>query len=299
MRLTEIKLDAELWPRTKEDKEIVDHYAEIFEDLPPIVIQKGTGKLVDGWHRFYAASKLGLTEVQVEEVEIADNLLFAEAVKRNLRHGLPFRREEREKAIVRLRDAGYSVQQITNTIGLSERSVQKVLKANRIDTGGVNAFTLPLRQRTIIADAPPEKQPEVAKAVAKKRLTEKETKTLVEAMTTPLVTDEDRDTMLHDPVTRPYLRDEKGEKVQSLDSAMRAIEFAKKQASEQATVKFWKTLRQLDKELSRYQPQEIAQGIERLTLPLALETANSIIRWFEAFKLEGAKLGYWQNQPDQ
>lgn len=299
MHLTEIKLDAELWPRSREDREVVGHYADVFEELPPLVVQKRTGKLIDGWHRFYAASKRGLTEVQVEEVEIPDNLVFAEAVKRNLKHGLPLKREEREEAVARLKRDGLSIEEIARALSISDRTVQRILKAKHIDTGGVTAVTLPLAHRVAIADAPADKQPEIAKTVAEKKLTENETKTLVQAVGSPIVTDEDRDAMLHDPVTRPYLRDEKGEKVQSLDSAMRAIEFAKKQASEQATVKFWKTLQQLDRELSHYRPEEIARGIEELTLPLALETANSIIRWFEAFKLEGAKLGYWQVSSDE
>jgi ParB-like chromosome segregation protein Spo0J len=294
MRLTEIKLDATLWPRTREDKETVEHYAEIFQELPPIVIQKGTGKLVDGWHRWYAASKLGLTEVQVEEVKIPDNLLFAEAVKRNLKHGVPLKKHERNRAILRLSDAGLSTHQVANILGCHQSTVSLVLKASRVQVTGDEYSSLPLLHRVAIADAPPDKQPEIAKTVMEKRLTEKETKNLIQAMSSPLLTDEDRDAMLHNPVTRPYLRDERGEKVQSLDSAMREIDSVKKMANGQATVKFWKTLQQLDKELSAYRPEEIARGTERLTLPLALETANSITRWFEAFKLEGAKLGYWE-----
>jgi ParB-like chromosome segregation protein Spo0J len=294
MRLTEIKLDAELWPRSREDKETVDHYAEIFEELPPVVVQKGTGKLIDGWHRFYAASKLGLSEVQVEEVEIADNLLFAEAVKCNLKHGVPLKRTEREKAICKLYEEGYKEQQIADLVGCGRVSVWRVLKAAKAKTGTVSIETLPIQHRVAIADAPPEKQPEIAKAVAEKKLTEKETRDLVHAMTSPLMTDKDRDAMLYDPVTRPYLRDEKGQKIQSLDSAMREMDIVRELADTQATVKFWKILRQLDKELLAYRPEEIAQGIDKLTLPLALETANSITRWFEAFKLEGAKLGSWQ-----
>jgi ParB-like chromosome segregation protein Spo0J len=293
MRLTEIKLDANLWPRSREDKDMVDYYAAIFEELPPIVIQKGTGKLIDGWHRFYAASKLGVGEVQVEEVDVPDNLVFAEAVKRNLKHGLPLKQEEREEAVTRLKQDGLSIEKIASVLGISDRTVQRILKARRLDTGGVTAVTLPLAHRVVIADAPPEKQPEIAKAVIDKRLTEKEAKRLVEAMTSPLVTEEDRDAMLRDPITRPYLRDEKGEKIQSLDSVMREMDTVRKLADTQATVKFWKTLQQLDKELSAYRPEEIAHGIEGVTIPLALETANSITRWFEAFKLEGAKLGYW------
>lgn len=297
MRLTEIKLDAELWPRTKEDKETVNRYAEIFEELPAVAVQKGTGKLIDGWHRFYAASKLGLTEVHTEEVEVPDNLVFAEAIKRNLKHGLPLKKQERDTAILKLSRAGLSSRRIAEILGCHYSTVSIVLKASKAQVGTVEYSTLPLVQRATIADAPPEKQPEIAQAVAEKNLTEKETKTLVEAISSPTVTDEDRNIMLHDPITRPYLRDEKGEQIQSLDSVTREMGSVKKRANEQAAVKFWKTLQQLHKELSRYQPEEIARGIEDVSLPLALETANSIIHWFETFKLEGAKLGYWQVSP--
>jgi ParB-like chromosome segregation protein Spo0J len=247
MRLTEIRLDAELWPRSKEDKETVDQYAEIFEELPPITIQKGTGKPIDGWHRFYAASKLGLNEVQVEELDVLDSLLFAEAVKRNLKHGVPLKGPDRERAILRLVKQGFTEQQVADSLGCSRMSVHRVLKAAKANTRDVTAVTLPLRQRLAIAEAPPEKQPEIAKAVAEKKLTVKETEKLVEAITSPLVTDEDRDAMLHDPITYPYLRDEKGEKIQSLDSAMREIDTVKKMACEEATVKFCKTVQQLIK----------------------------------------------------
>lgn len=294
MRLTDIKLDAGIWPRDREDKETVDRYAEIFHELPPIAVQKGTGKLIDGWHRFYAASKLGLLEVEVEEAEVPDSLLYAEAVRRNLKHGLPLKRQEREKAILRLEKDGFSLREIASTLGCHYASVSRILKAAKAETGSVAAATLPLLHRVAIAGAPAQKQPDIAKAVAEKTLTEKETKALVKAMTSPKVTDADREAMLHDPVTRPYLRDEKGEKVQSLDSAMRAIEMAKRKADEQATVQFWKTLQRLDRELARYQPVEIARGLDTAFLRLALDTANSITRWFQEFQVECGKVHYGQ-----
>ena len=67
-----------------------------------------------------------------------------------------------------------------------------------------------------------------------------------------VVTDDDLNTMLYDPVTRPYIRDEKGEKVQSFDSAMWEIEFTK------------------HKELANHRPEDVAKGISKVTLPVAL-----------------------------
>jgi len=86
--------------------------------------------------------------------------------------------------------------------------------------------------------------------------------------------------------------------VPRLDSAVREIESVKKQADRQATVKFWKTLEQLHKQLALHKPEEIVRDIDKATLPLALETANWITRWFETFKFECAKLGLWQNSPN-
>ena len=63
-----------------------------------------------------------------------------------------------------------------------------VLKASRVQVSSDEYSLLPLLHRVAIADAPPEKQPEIAKAVVEKKLTEEETRTLVQAMNSPFLT---------------------------------------------------------------------------------------------------------------
>lgn len=304
MLLTEVKLNEELWPRSSTDKSLVNQYAEIFEELPPIAIQKRTGVLIDGWHRFYAASKLGLREIPTEEVDVLDKFLFAEAVKRNIKHGLHLSPEQREKAIVKLNKQDFSAHEIARLLGISHITVSRVLKAATVTVSpDVSAETptakptVGIRHRVAIAEAPEEKKGEIVRAVVEKALTEKETKVLVDAMTSPLVTEQDRDAMLYDKGTRPYLRDQKGEVIQSADSAMRAMAMAKKHASQDALVKFWKTLQKLDRELSDLNPQQVALNLDASSMRLALETSDSIIDWLTKFKLEIWKVTDRQTPP--
>lgn len=88
-------------------------------------------------------------------------------------------RIEREQEILRLQKEGFSHRQIAERLECSRMSVSRVVKASKADVGDVTAVTLPLRQRLAIADAPLEKQAEIAKTVAEKRLTVEETKKLV------------------------------------------------------------------------------------------------------------------------
>jgi hypothetical protein len=88
-------------------------------------------------------------------------------------------RIEREQEILRLHREGFSQRQIGERLKCDHTSVFRVLKASKaqIDAGAI--APLPLYQRMAIADAPPEKEQEIAKVVVAKRLTLKETKKLV------------------------------------------------------------------------------------------------------------------------
>lgn len=89
-------------------------------------------------------------------------------------------RVEREQEILRLSKEGFSQRQIAEKVGSFQSFVSYVLKASRARIGGDKILSpLPLLHRTAIADAPPEKQPEIARVVAEQRLTLEQTKRLV------------------------------------------------------------------------------------------------------------------------
>jgi transposase len=88
-------------------------------------------------------------------------------------------RIEREQQILRLHREGFSQRQIAERLGCHHKTVALVLKAltAKIERGEYSP--LPLLHRAAIADAPAEKQAEIAKAVVAKRFTVEETKKLV------------------------------------------------------------------------------------------------------------------------
>jgi len=102
LKLSDIKQHAELQPRIKINDETVEIYANTFEQLPPIVIFQIEGAkgwyLVDGWHRFAAARKLGLAEIEVIKETGTWDEAKEYAFDANIKHGLALSLAERKKA---------------------------------------------------------------------------------------------------------------------------------------------------------------------------------------------------------
>ena len=123
MQIKNLVLQRRLNPRKKIDRDTVERYMQIIDDLPPIIVQKGTGVLIDGWHRVEAAKQLDLDDILAEDIDVADDDLFAEAVRRNLGHGLALTKAERNNAIVKLYRDGYTQEAIGEMFGLTKSMI--------------------------------------------------------------------------------------------------------------------------------------------------------------------------------
>jgi len=105
LRLSQIKCDHTLTPRIEKgvSPEVVEDYAACFAQLPPIVVFKTPDEkdflLADGWHRYRAAEKLKLEEVEAD-VKYGTRAEAKEyALLCNLKHGRPLTRKERQFVI--------------------------------------------------------------------------------------------------------------------------------------------------------------------------------------------------------
>jgi len=130
--LHDLVLDRALNPRLHGvDQDVVEFYAGIFADVvwPPILVDRATRKLLDGWHRVEAAKRAGIYSLAVQWVEAKEEELFALAVKANLGHGIRLSREERFKAIARLQREAWTPERITEFLGCSAGMVAKTEKA--------------------------------------------------------------------------------------------------------------------------------------------------------------------------
>lgn len=105
LTLNQIELDLKLSPRIEggTNEDTVQDYVECFDQLPPIVVFKVPGHakylLADGWHRYHAAKKLELTEIEVEAKAGSYEDAKEYALLSNLRHGRPLTRKEKRHVI--------------------------------------------------------------------------------------------------------------------------------------------------------------------------------------------------------
>jgi uncharacterized ParB-like nuclease family protein len=69
--------------------------AATLSELPPILVQKGNYRVVDGMHRIEAARLRGKKSIRARFIDCTDEDAFILAVKANTLHGLPLSRSDR------------------------------------------------------------------------------------------------------------------------------------------------------------------------------------------------------------
>lgn len=105
--------------------------AESPDELPPIVVQRGTNRVVDGVHRVRAAQLRGEQTVRARYFDGDDESAFVLAVRLNVRHGLPLSLADRKAAggrILRER-AEWSNRAIASAVGLSPKTIAALREA--------------------------------------------------------------------------------------------------------------------------------------------------------------------------
>jgi hypothetical protein len=137
LQLTEITLDEAVQPRVELDN---DHIANYVEDLqkgdkfPPVVVfHDGSAYwLSDGFHRYQAHLKAGLTEIEADIYEGGDRDAIMHAVGSNATHGKRRTNADKRKAVeTLLKDdewGAWSDRQIAEICRVSQPLVGKVRK---------------------------------------------------------------------------------------------------------------------------------------------------------------------------
>ncbi|WP_260462168.1 ParB N-terminal domain-containing protein [Streptomyces lateritius] len=84
------------------DEEHVRRLADIYGSLPPVLVHRTTMRVVDGMHRIAAAASMGLSSVEVQYFDGADEEAFLRSVTANIAHGLPLSVTDRKAAAERI-----------------------------------------------------------------------------------------------------------------------------------------------------------------------------------------------------
>lgn len=136
--IRDLKLDNSVWPRASLNEEAVERYRDCLKDLPPIVVDKETMTVLDGWHRIEAHKREGAETISATLDGSAPHLFIARAYALNAKHGLPVANGKRDEIILSLQGRGMTQQQIADDMGISQGRVAQVLSqlltANNWDT---------------------------------------------------------------------------------------------------------------------------------------------------------------------
>lgn len=109
--------------------------------LPPILVHRGTMRVIDGMHRLRAAILRGDECIAVRFFEGSADLAFVIAVESNVTHGLPLSLADRESAAARIicSHPHWSDRVIASATGLASKTVGAIRQRSNMDVPHVDA----------------------------------------------------------------------------------------------------------------------------------------------------------------
>jgi hypothetical protein len=137
--LEQVYFDPTIYPReikeAYQDRPFYYHVYRYYKALkagavfPPIVLALIDGKnyLIDGYHRFLAHKDAGYAEIEADFIKVRSlEEAFYEAVKRNTVHGAPLGSWEMSKAAQKLRDMGFTDNEVSAALQISPMDLKRM-----------------------------------------------------------------------------------------------------------------------------------------------------------------------------
>jgi hypothetical protein len=147
MKVSELLLDYDLYPRERIEPFNVSQMMEALKagvELPPIVIDRKSQRVVDGFHRVRAYQKLyGLdADIPVELKSYkSDADMFADAVRLNSKHGRPLSTYDRVRCIAKAELFKLEPEVISSMLNMTLETIAE-MKAKRFATYKMEPFAL-------------------------------------------------------------------------------------------------------------------------------------------------------------
>ncbi|MFJ9813399.1 ParB N-terminal domain-containing protein [Streptomyces sp. NPDC101158] len=114
----------------------VRRLTDIYAVLPPVLVHRATMRVIDGMHRVAAAAAMGLTSVEVQYFDGADEEAFLRSVTANVAHGLPLSLADRKAAAERILRSrpGLSDRVVASYTGLDAKTVAAIRPRSTADS---------------------------------------------------------------------------------------------------------------------------------------------------------------------
>ena len=139
MKVSELLLDYDLYPRDRIEPYNVNQMVEALKagrELPPIIVDRKSLRVVDGFHRVRAYQKLyGLdAEIPVELRDYKDDAqMFTDAVRLNANHGRQLSTYDRARCIARAESLKLEPEVISSMLNMTVERIAE-MKAERFAT---------------------------------------------------------------------------------------------------------------------------------------------------------------------
>ncbi|WFB07413.1 ParB/RepB/Spo0J family partition protein [Streptomyces sp. LX-29] len=110
------------------DREYVELLGTLGAELPPIVVHRATGRVIDGMHRVAAARLRGDATISAYLLDLPEARVFATAVSLNISHGKPLTYRDRVAAANRIlkENPALSDRYVASVTALSARTVARI-----------------------------------------------------------------------------------------------------------------------------------------------------------------------------
>lgn len=140
VKIENLVFDFSLYPRDEVSNQAVTQLMEAYtlgNPVPPMVLESKTYRVVDGFHRGYAQKKLGVEQVEaVIRSYKNEGELFADAVRLNAAHGRAFDNDDRKRAVIKLSDYGYEVDDVSAIVNVTTQKINEWVKGWGTDPAG-------------------------------------------------------------------------------------------------------------------------------------------------------------------
>lgn len=139
MPLSECVLDFDLYPRQQVDSHHVGEMCEARRagtEFPPIVVDKKSKRVVDGFHRFRMEQRRGSdTIMAVEKTYKNDGAMFLDAMRFNASHGRTLTAYDRAHAVILAGNLGLNDKAVAGALSITVDRIQS-LRINKSATAG-------------------------------------------------------------------------------------------------------------------------------------------------------------------
>jgi len=145
--LSALVLDFDLYPRGSIDNHHVTQIAAAISagcSMPPIVIEKASKRIVDGFHRWKAYRRLYGEEYStncIEKIYPGDSQLLLDAMRFNASHGRALTQHDKTHCILLAQKLKISSELVAEALNLTSERIGK-LKTDRIGTIGSQPLAL-------------------------------------------------------------------------------------------------------------------------------------------------------------